>query len=115
MLDGPAVVGDAFATIGWQTIASVAYTAVLASLVGYTIWNMLLGRYPAAMVAPFALLAPPVGLAAAAVVLGEVPNALELAGSALLVGGVAVGQLRRRSRDRSIEVARTEPTPVLRG
>ena len=115
LLDGPAVVGDAFATVGWQTIASVAYTAVLASLVGYTIWNMLLGRYPAAMVAPFALLAPPVGLAAAALVLGEVPNALELAGSALLVGGVAVGQLRRRSRDRPIEEARTEPTPVLRG
>ena len=115
LLDGPAVVADAFATIGWQTIASVTYTAVLASLVGYTIWNILLGRYPAAMVAPFALLAPPVGLAAAAVVLGEVPNALELAGSALLVGGVAVGQLRRRSRDRSIEAAPTEPTPVLRG
>lgn len=115
VLDGPAVVADAFATIGWQTIASVAYTAGLASLVGYTIWNMLLGRYPAAMVAPFALLAPPVGLAAAAAVLGEVPNALELAGSALLVGGVAVGQVRSRSRDRPIEAARTEPTPVLRG
>ena len=101
--------------IGWQTITSVAYTAALASLVGYTIWNMLLGRYPAAMVAPFALLAPPVGLAAAALVLGEVPNALELAGSALLVGGVAVGQLRRRSRDRANGGARSEPIPVLRG
>ena len=99
LLDGPAAVGDAFATIGWPTIASVAYTAGLASLVGYTIWNMLLGRYPAALVAPFALLTPPVGLAAAALLLGQVPNPLELAGSAVLVGGVAVGQLRRRARD----------------
>lgn len=98
LLDGPATVGEAFATIGWQTVVSVAYTAGLASLVGYTIWNTLLGRYPAAVVAPFALLAPPVGLAAAAIVLGQVPNALELAGSVLLVGGVAIGQLRRRSR-----------------
>lgn len=96
LLDGGAAVGDAFATIGWQTVVSVAYTAGLASLVGYTIWNMLLGRYPAALVAPFALLVPPVGLAAAAVALGQVPNTLELVGSALLVGGVAVGQLRRR-------------------
>jgi O-acetylserine/cysteine efflux transporter len=70
----------------------------MASLVGYTIWNMLLGRYPAAVVAPFALLTPPIGLVAAAVALGQVPNALELAGSALLVGGVAVGQVRRRRR-----------------
>ncbi|MCD2441888.1 EamA family transporter [Agromyces sp. SYSU K20354] len=115
VLDGPAVVGDAFATIGWQTIVSVAYTAVLASLVGYTIWNMLLGRYPAALVAPFALLAPPVGLAAAALALGEVPNALELAGSVLLVGGVAVGQLRRRSHLRPTGTARSESAPVLRG
>lgn len=98
LLDGPAAVGEAFATIGWQTVVSVAYTAGLASLVGYTIWNTLLGRYPAALVAPFALLTPPVGLAAAAIVLGQVPNGLELAGSVLLVGGVAIGQLRRRSR-----------------
>lgn len=98
LLDGPAAVGEAFATIGWQTLASVAFTAGLASLVGYTIWNMLLGRYPAALVAPLALLAPPVGLAAAAIALGQVPNALELAGSALLIGGVAIGQVRRRRR-----------------
>lgn len=98
LLDGPAAVGEAFATIGWQTIVSVVYTAGLASLVGYTIWNTLLGRYPAALVAPFALLTPPVGLAAAAIVLGQVPNELELVGSVLLVGGVAIGQLRRRSR-----------------
>ena len=96
LLDGPTAVGDAFATIGWPTLASVAYTAGLASLVGYTIWNMLLGRYPAALVAPFALLTPPIGLAAAALLLGQVPNTLELVGSAVLVGGVAVGQLRRR-------------------
>lgn len=109
-LDGPAAVGDAFATVGWQTIVSVGFTACLASLVGYTIWNMLLGRYPAALVAPFALLTPPIGLAAAAVLLGQVPNALELLGSALLVGGVAVGQVRRRARDATI-AARALPQP----
>ena len=63
---------------------------------GYSIWNMLLGRYPAGMVAPFALLAPPVGLVAAALVLGQVPNPVEAVGAVVLVGGVALGQLRRR-------------------
>ena len=53
ILDGPAVVGEAFTSIGWQTIVSVAYTAGFASLVGYSV-NMLLGRYPAGVVAPFA-------------------------------------------------------------
>ena len=36
ILDGPAVVGEAFTSIGWQTIVSVAYTAGFASLVGYS-------------------------------------------------------------------------------
>ncbi len=98
LLDGPAVVADAFTTIGWETVVSVAFTAGLASLVGYSAWNFLLGRYPAGMVAPIALLVPPVGLAAAALLLGQVPNALEAVGSAVLVGGVALGQLRRRGR-----------------
>ena len=40
------------------------------------------------------------GLATAAIVLGQVPNVLELVGSVLLVGGVAVGQLRRRASRR---------------
>jgi O-acetylserine/cysteine efflux transporter len=98
LLDGPAVVGEAFASMGWQTLVSVAYTAGFASLVGYSIWNMLLGRYPAGMVAPFALLAPPVGLVAAALLLGQVPSPIEAVGAVVLVGGVAVGQLRRRRR-----------------
>ncbi|WP_308800076.1 EamA family transporter [Agromyces silvae] len=98
LLDGPAAVGEALTTIGWPTVLSLAYTVVLASLFGYTVWYSLLGRYPAALVAPFALLAPPVGLLSAAIVLGERPNPLELGGSALLVGGVALGQLTRRAR-----------------
>lgn len=105
LVDGPAVVGEAFATLGWPTLASVAFTAVAASLIGYSIWNALLGRYPAADVVPFALLVPPVGIAAAWLVLGEVPNPLELAGSAVLVIGVAlptlVGLLRRRGAERT--------------
>jgi O-acetylserine/cysteine efflux transporter len=98
LLDGPAVVGEAFASMGWQTLVSVGYTAGFASLVGYSIWNMLLGRYPAGMVAPFALLAPPVGLVAAALLLGQVPSPIEAVGAVVLVGGVAVGQLRRRRK-----------------
>jgi O-acetylserine/cysteine efflux transporter len=97
LLDGPAAVGDALTTIAWPTIVSVVFTAGFASLIGYSIWNTLLGRYPAALVAPFALLVPPVGLAAAALLLGETPNTFELIGSAVLIGGVAIGQLRRRA------------------
>ncbi|WP_353808580.1 EamA family transporter [Agromyces sp. SYSU T00194] len=116
VVDGPAAVGEAFTTLGWETAVSVAYTAGAASLVGYSIWNALLSRYPAADVVPFTLLVPPVGMAAAWLVLGESPNALELAGSVLLVAGVAVPTLvdlrSRRARRRAAAVpgaVRPEP------
>ncbi|GAA2037832.1 EamA family transporter [Agromyces tropicus] len=110
VLDGPAVVGEAFATLGWQTLVSVAFTAGAASLVGYSIWNMLLGRHPAADVVPYTLLVPPVGITAAWLVLHEVPNALEFVGSAVLVAGVAIPTLvqvvgRRRARRRRAEAS----------
>lgn len=97
-VDGPAVIGEAFSTIGWQTVASLAYTVVLASLVGYTVWNSLLRIYPAARVAVFPLLAPPVAIVTALIAFGEFPNWLEIVGSVLLIGGVALGLIRRRAR-----------------
>lgn len=99
-LDGPAVIAEAFATIGWETIASLAYTVVFASLIGYTIWNSLLRIYPAARVAVFPLLAPPVAILTAFLVFHELPNWLEVIGSALLIGGVALGLIRRSAKRR---------------
>jgi O-acetylserine/cysteine efflux transporter len=96
LIEGPASITDAFTTIGWPTIVSLAYTVVFASLVGYTIWNSLLRIYPAARVAVFPLLAPPVAIVTAFFAFGEIPNGLEIVGSALLIGGVALGLWRRR-------------------
>ena len=98
LLDGPAAVGDALTTMGPETWWGVAFTALVASLVGYSIWNTLLGKYPTAKVVPFTLLIPAIGMGSAALVLREYPNALEIAGAAVLVLGVAVGTLRFKPR-----------------
>ena len=99
-LDGPDAVGHALTHLTLAPVLSTLYTAWLASLVGYGIWNTLLARYPASAVVPFTMLVPPVGMLAAWVVLDEVPNAAELAGGAVLLLGVATttGVLRRRPR-----------------
>ncbi|WP_411730531.1 EamA family transporter [Paeniglutamicibacter sp.] len=94
LLDGPAAVGDALGTMGPETWWGIAFTALVASLIGYSIWNTLLGKYPTAKVVPFTLLIPAIGMGSAALVLHEYPNALEIAGAAVLVLGVAVGTLR---------------------
>jgi O-acetylserine/cysteine efflux transporter len=95
--EGPAAVGEALGHLQWQALASTAYTAYLSSLVGYGIWNTLLGRYPVAKVTPFAMLVPVFGMAAAAVAFDERPHLLELAGGLVLLVGVAVAVTRRRA------------------
>jgi O-acetylserine/cysteine efflux transporter len=94
LIDGPAAVGSTLAELQLVTIVSAIYTAVLGSLVGYGIWNRLLGIYPSSAVVPFTLLVPVVGMTTAWLVLGEVPSPAEVAGGLLLLGGVAIAVLR---------------------
>ncbi|MEH3033522.1 MAG: EamA family transporter [Aeromicrobium erythreum] len=96
VVDGPAEIGDALAGFGWAAVVSTLYTVVGASLVGYTIFNGLMARYPAGAVVPYILLVPPVGMLAAWVALGEVPNAIEAAGAVLLMLGVSLATITRR-------------------
>ncbi len=89
-LDGPGVFSDAASAFGWQAAVSTVYTAGLASLVGYGIFNGLLSRNPSAAVVPWILLVPPVAIGSAWLLLDEQPTTAELAGGAVLVLGVLV-------------------------
>lgn len=90
IVEGPHRMGEGLHHFGLAAVASTAYTVLLSSLVGYTIWNGLMGKYPASTVAPFTLLVPVIGFLSGWVVLGERPNAAAFAGGALLLVGVAV-------------------------
>jgi O-acetylserine/cysteine efflux transporter len=100
VVDGPDAVGHALTHPSVPALLSTAYTAWLASLVGYGIWNTLLARHPAAAVVPYAMLVPVVGLTTAWLVQGETPNAWEAVGGGVLLLGVAVttGVLKPRRR-----------------
>ncbi|WP_415855568.1 EamA family transporter [Sinomonas sp. G460-2] len=95
-VEGPATVLGAFADLSLPAWLSTLFTVVLASLVGYSAWNSLLGKYPAAAVVPYTLLVPPVGLAAAWLAFGEVPQPLEALGGLVLLAGVGTTLVRRR-------------------
>ena len=66
---------------------ALLYVVVLSTLLGFGVWAWLLGQHPASTVAPFTLLVPVVGIAAAWLALGEAPSAAELAGAAVVLGG----------------------------
>ena len=96
LVDGPATVADAVVSFSWQAVLSTAYTAGLASLVGYAVFNSLLSRNPSAYVVPWVLLAPVVAMVSAWLLLDQAPNAAETGGGVLLVVGVLVAMLPRR-------------------
>jgi O-acetylserine/cysteine efflux transporter len=94
LVDGPAAVRDGLAALGAAAWLSTLYTAVLASLVGYGIFNGLLARHPASAVVPWILLVPAVGIVTAWAAQGERPTAAELVGGVLLVAGALVANRR---------------------
>lgn len=107
VFEGPQALGSLVTSPDLTVLGCALFTAYVSSLLGYGIWNGLLTRHPAASVAPFAMLVPVVGMAAAWVALDEVPSVLEAAGGALLLAGVAAAALveRRRSRSPQAELA----------
>lgn len=104
VVDGPANVVAELGSFGWPATFGTAFTVVMSSLVGYTIFNTLIARHSAASVVPFILLVPPVGMTSAWLVLDEVPTAVELVGGIVMLAGVAVATITRRSRS-------SEPVP----
>ncbi len=66
------------------------YLGIGATTIAYAIWGRLLQRYPTAAVAPFALLAPCVGILGSAVAFGEAFSPMRYAGMALILAGIAV-------------------------
>ena len=75
------------------------FRSLISTVVGYGIWSRLMSRYPSSTVAPFSMLVPPVGVAAAWLVFGEVPDLIELIAGAVVILGVlfasGLGQKRR--------------------
>jgi O-acetylserine/cysteine efflux transporter len=95
--EGPHEISSALSGIDLGGIGALAYIVGPSTLFGFAAWSGLLRRYPAATVAPFTLLAPVFGIAAAALFLGERPSAAELAGGVVVIAGLLYG-LRPRSQ-----------------
>jgi O-acetylserine/cysteine efflux transporter len=87
--DGPApLLGLQHPT--WRLAASVLAIAYAGTVFGFGLWARLLAYYSAATVAPFALLTPVVGMAAAMVIYREPMSVVELLGALLVMAGLAL-------------------------
>lgn len=93
-LETPAVIVPALLQISARTIFSICYLSFLATLFGYGMWSKLLAKYPAQTIAPLSLLIPIVGIITAWFVLGETLSLWQWGGSALIIGGLVISNLR---------------------
>ncbi len=72
----------AWSTVLWQSLGNM--------LIGYGLWNILLHRYPAASVSPWALLVPVFGMSTSWLLLDESMPWWKLLAMILIVAGLAI-------------------------
>lgn len=83
---------QALANAGWRGYGAVAYTALGASVIAYSLWYRLIGKYAMTQVVPFTMLGPVVGVGGGILLLDEPFTWYKLAGGLITIAGVAVIQ-----------------------
>ncbi|WP_306151334.1 DMT family transporter [Roseovarius sp. MMSF_3281] len=105
MLVGSAALGVAAVSLetvvvdwSWPLIAAFAYTTLVPGLAATLVWFMLVNRIGAVKAATFHFLNPFLGVAIAAVILGEQLGLREGLGVAVIMGGILAVQLSKQKR-----------------
>ncbi len=89
--------------------AAVIYLGIVMTVIGYSAWYFVLGRYPVPMVMPVLLLLPPAAILGAVVFLGETAEWDVLGGGALVLFGVGVTMIDKKTLPWSRQ-RKTEPS-----
>jgi len=112
LVEGPERIVTALATsftaAALPSVLGLLYIVVVATLVGYGLWNSLLSRHPSSVVAPFSMLVPVVGVLSSWLVFGELIDRTELVAGAVVVGGVLYASRHRSRPSRGVFVGGDE-------
>ena len=90
LLDTPQTLLNVITNLSGISIFAVIYLAFGATLFGYGVWNVLLGKYPMGKVAPLPLLVPIISLLSARVVLHEQLSSMQWIGTFIILIGLIV-------------------------
>ena len=82
-------------TLSWPLFSAFSYTTVFPGLVATVIWFFLVERVGPTRAATFHFLNPFIGVAIAALVLGEALNATDLVGVAVIMLGILAVQMSK--------------------
>jgi len=73
-----------------STWLSLAFVGYISTLVAFAIWGWLLRNYAAAVVTPFALLIPVVGILSSNILLNETLSEMETWGAIIILSGLVI-------------------------
>ena len=94
-LEGPAEVARSFTGLderqGLLALGGLAFTVLIATLLGSGIWTALMARHPSSTVAPFSMLVPVVGIGSSWLLLDDATSWPEIALGAVVLAGVLLG------------------------
>jgi len=83
-------------TWNWQLVVAFVYTTLVPGLAATLVWFLLVGRIGAVKASTFHFLNPFLGVATAAVLLGETIGVLDVLGIAIIAGGILAVQLSKQ-------------------
>jgi len=90
IFEGPASMVYSYHHVTWRGISALFYIVFASTLVGYGLWNWLLGRYPVSVVVPYTLLVPVVGILSSVIFLGEPFQLWKLVSGLLVISGLCI-------------------------
>ena len=96
LTEGVDAITQSVAQASWRAWLVILWQSLGNTLIGYGLWNLLLHRYAAATVVPWALLVPVFGMATSAIVLSESMPWWKLAAMVLIIAGLAMNMLTAR-------------------
>ena len=113
LVEGPQRIATSLATAftpqALPALFGLLYIIVIATVLGYGIWNSLLARYPSSSVAPFSMLVPIVGVLSSWAMFGERIDAVEAVAGTAVLAGVLIGSLRLRVENPDEDDLRNSP------
>ena len=116
LVEGPQRVASALRTSvtldALPAVLGLLYIVLVATLLGYGLWNSLLSRHPSNVVAPFSMLVPVVGVLSSWLFFGEVIDRTELVAGVVVVAGVLVASRPARRPPRPDVLPEAQPEPV---
>lgn len=112
IFEGPATITQTMITVitpdALPSVLGLLYIVLIATLIGYGLWNRLLSRHRSSEVAPFSMLVPIVGVTSSWVAFGEQVEMLVIIAGLAVIGGVWFASRKGRVR----AVPEVERAPV---